>query len=71
MIEPTIKMAGAARGFILGLNLGNTTFDAMREHLELIGDSIDSWPDWAKTAKGHITKESQAILIYMMMESSK
>ena len=71
MKEPTIKMAGAARGFILGLNLGNTTFDAMREHLELLGDDIESWPDWAKTARGHITKESQAIIIYMMMDSAK
>ena len=71
MNEPTEKMAYAARGFILGLNLGNTTFDSMKQHLELLGVSIDSWPDWAKSARGHITKEAQAILIYMMMDSAK
>lgn len=63
------EMAYAARGFLLGLEMGNTSFDGMREHLYRTGHSIECWPDWAKNAKGHISKESQAMLIYIMMES--
>lgn len=68
---PTEQMADAARGFLLGRDMGNTTFERMREHLELTGYSIDCWPEWAKTALGHIPKESQAMLIYIMMDSAR
>jgi len=70
-LHPTEEMADAARGFLLGLEMGNKSFDGMRTFLKLTGYSIECWPDWAKDAKGHISKESQAMLIYIMMESKK
>ena len=70
-MELTEKMIDAPRGFLMGLELGCTTLESMREHLDRCGYNYSCWPDWAKTDTGHITKAGKAILIYTMMENDK
>jgi hypothetical protein len=68
--EPTLAMIDAPRGFLMGLESGQTTLESMRDHLRRIGDSIESWPAWAREESGHITKAGQAIIIYAMMKGA-
>lgn len=67
----TEEMKYSARGFLMGLELGFSRYEQMRKYLVNIGDSFDCWPDWAKEANGHITKDAKAELIYIMMDSVK
>lgn len=69
--KPTDKMALAARDFLLGLEMGQSDFDSMRKFCDSVGNCLDLWPDWAKTAKGHMSKHSKAIIIYSIMAASE
>lgn len=68
--DPTPEMIDAPRGFLMGLESGQTTLEGMRDHLRRIGDTIESWPAWAREESGHITKAGQAIIIYAMMRGA-
>lgn len=68
--ELTEQMIDAPRGFLIGLELGCITLEAMRDHLNRYGDDYSCWPDWAKTDTGHITQAAKAILIYTMVENA-
>lgn len=63
----TDELVDAPRGFILGLDMGYRTYDEMRDFMDEAGYDYSSWPEWAKTEKGHINKASIAIIIYTMM----
>ena len=63
-------MVDAPRGFLLGIELGHTTLEAMRKHMGNCGYDYSSWPEWAKNETGHITKAGKAIIIYSMMHAA-
>lgn len=70
-IEITDEMVDGARQLLLAFELNIYDFERLRYHLVSCGVEIHCWPEWAKVRKGHITKSSQAILIYTMMENER
>jgi len=67
--EPSEKMCDAARGFILGLDLGFRTWPAMRQHLQNGGYEVKQW--MLDAGDDHITKWDVAETIYKLMQESR
>lgn len=65
--EPPEAMCDAARGILLGFEMGIYDAKTMLKHLQM-GDYVI--PPYLKTMKGHITKWEQAIIIYQAMQSA-
>lgn len=65
---PTDEMCDAARGFILGFNVGIHHYDKMREHLRMGGYGV---PDWMLEREGHITKWEKAECIWRLMSAAQ
>lgn len=70
---PTEEMCSAARGFIMGLDLGIRTWAAMQKHLMAGGyKTLPYIKEMASTnPTGHITKWDVADCIWQLMESEK
>lgn len=64
--EPTEAMIDAPRYFILYYETPGRSLEGARKHMELSGVDIDSWPEWAKTEQGHLTKSGIASIMYAM-----
>jgi hypothetical protein len=67
---PTEKMLDAPRQFLAYCETPGRTLQGAREHMDNCGASIDSWPEWAKTEQGHITKSGMAAIVWQMMLSA-
>lgn len=71
MVELTEAMIDAPRAFLRGLELNIIDLEAMREHMARSGASVESWPDFAKTDTGYITKAAKAMIVFSMMMAAR
>jgi hypothetical protein len=69
--EPTEAMLDAPRIFIMFCETPGRTFADARKFVEDCGDSIEHWPEWAKSAQGHITKSAFASIVWHLMEAAR
>jgi hypothetical protein len=65
--EPTEAMLEVVRSFIASTEMHPRTIEGARKHVINCGDSIEHWPEWAKTFKGHLTKAAIAEIIWCVM----
>lgn len=65
----TDEMIDAPRQALQLCNQVSITYEQLRDHLEMSGSSIEGWPDYLKTERGHITKAGWAIIIFSMMNA--
>lgn len=69
--EPTEEMVNAPRQFLVYCETPGRNLKDARLHMQRAGASIASWPDWAKSEYGHITKAGMAVIIWHMMEAAR
>jgi len=68
IICPMIRIV---RPFFTGLDLQIKTVAEMKNHIEICGGTVESWPEEYLNDTGALTNYKKAFLIWTMMESVK
>jgi hypothetical protein len=67
----TMEMADSVRGVLQMLRgKPGATFADVREHCSQRGDDLSRWPAWIAAAKGYVTEQAAATMIFQIMQAN-